>query len=131
MSTTREDQLSARVLALEDELDVMRERLKQAAGGDESPMPFAARFGLTKHVAILLNILMKHEYLPKERLFLRMYSDRPDPPDPGVMDVWIHKLRQSMKPYGVHVDTIYQQGVSISAFDKQKVRDYLTDMEAT
>jgi len=64
---------------------------------------------LTSTEALFLSALKPHPQ-SKEVIHQSVYADQIDGPEPKIVDVYICKLRQKIKPLGLRIDTLWGRG---------------------
>jgi len=106
---------------LEAENDRLRARisnLEEALGACFLP---PLEFGLTQQEARVFGVLLHRELATKEALMAALYRDEArDEPDPKILDVYIHKLRKKLQPYGIAIETVWGQGWRVSGEHRTK-----------
>lgn len=106
-----------RIEALETENDVLRERVRQLEEqlgmGPTPRMP--VEWALTVIEAEYLSSLLKAGFCTKEAL-LRHHArgaNKDDLPEIKIVDVMVCKLRKKLRPYGVHISTLWGRGYAL------------------
>lgn len=119
------------VAAMEEENDILRERVRQLEKmlGISHDVPLL--FALTGREGMLFNLLMSHPIVSKEAALDHMYFDRPnDMPELKIIDVFICKIRKKLLPFGVAIDTVWGRGYSMSGASKALVKQYLAQYQS-
>lgn len=92
------------------ELDALRYRielLEDALGMRYEP-PIG--WGLTVFEAKIVGILIKHPISSRARIATALYAERDDPPDDGVVDVFISRARKKLAPAGIKINNTWGVG---------------------
>ncbi len=119
-------QLSNYVAAVEEENDMLRERVRQLEELLWISVEVPLLFGLSGKEGGLLNLLMSRPLLTKEQALDCLYFDRPnDTPELKIINVFICKLRRKLSKFGVTIDTAWGRGYSMSGESKAKVKEYM------
>jgi two-component system, cell cycle response regulator CtrA len=88
------------------ENDALRARvsdLEREIGLAAWPPPM---FGLTKTESVMFGVPLNTACPCKETLMTALFSDRIDDPlEIKIIDVWICKMRQKLKPFGIEINT--------------------------
>lgn len=74
------------------------------------------QLGLSLSESRLLKALMSRGLWHKEALFREVYSDRyheDDCPDLPILDVFVHKIRKKLKPFGFKITTCWGVGYAL------------------
>jgi two-component system cell cycle response regulator CtrA len=123
----------ARIEALEEENELLRERIAylERANGRELLLPL--ELGLTKHEGRVVAMLYQRaEVCSKEQLMHGCYADRhDDEPEIKIIDVFICKARKKIAPFGLKIETIWGRGYSMGPDSRALLRQMLGDAEAS
>lgn len=115
------------IAALEDENETLRERVRQLETllGSRQTIPLI--FGLTAHEERLIGMLLVREHMSRTQLLESMYGHLPagDEPGPKIIDVWVCKMRQKLKPFGIKVQTKWGSGYYLDKEGKARLQKYL------
>ncbi len=96
---------------LREENDLLRERVKQL----ESVLApdvfvFPVKYRLTGSEMVVVRRLMATEIASPQSIILALYGNRADYPEPGIVNVWICKIRKKLKPFGINIQNVWGQG---------------------
>lgn len=116
----------ARAKLLEAENETLRERIDQL----QKEIGIAAEppliFGLTKNEAIMFGVLLTTLAPRKTTFMAALFSDRIDEsPEIKIIDVWIYKMRQKLKPFGIEIKTEWGIGYSMPKASKVIARQLI------
>jgi len=79
---------------------------------------------LTRRQWQVLSMLMARPLVSKADFMTALYSlDAGDPPDDGVVDVFLTRVRQELRRHGIQLRTRWGQGWWLAEDDKAKLRD--------
>jgi len=112
------------VIKLETENEELRERVRILE--DMLGMTFDAplQLGLTEKEAKVLGLLTKVDMATKDAIMFHIYADRPNEvPEIKVVDVFVCKVRQKLKPYDISIQTIWGRGYRLTTQDKAKLEE--------
>lgn len=72
----------------------------------------------------LCGMLMKRPCVPRSAAYIAIYGGRPecDQPDPKLVDVTVHRLRQALRPHGVEIAVARDRGWYLTPENKEKLR---------
>lgn len=95
----------------------IRIRFLEKELGKRCEMPFA--FGLTPREGQVLAILYKNDVANKSRVMMLLYDEKfvID----KILDVYIWRLRQKLKPFGIEIRTRYRFGYYIPPEGKGQI----------
>lgn len=80
------------------------------------------RYRLTNAEQTLLGILLACKHVAsKEHIYTLMYGMYLDPPELKILDVYICKLRNKLRPLGVNITTVWGRGWFLDTEDRAKV----------
>ena len=122
------DLLRKRVESLENEVELLLERIEQLEGevlGREWFCPI--EFCLTPSQQRLLAALISRERCSKE--FLHMASTKPGveaESELKIIDVWICKMRPKLQAFGINIQTVWGFGYMLSPEDQARLRNWKT-----
>lgn len=71
-------------------------------------------FGLTRSEATCLAALLRRGNMTKAALHMAVYPDPDQAGELKIIDVYIHKVRRKIRPFGIEIDTIWGQGYSMT-----------------
>lgn len=102
--------------------DVLIERILQLEEQGGVRFETHPRYGLTQYEQAMLGILVsRKEVVSKDQVYTLLYGMHDDPPEQKILDVWVCRLRQKLKPYDITIHTVWGRGWFIDPEDKQKV----------
>jgi two-component system cell cycle response regulator CtrA len=103
------------IKAQREQIETLQERIRQLQAllaPEKYPIPFEWRLSGRERRTFLA--LSGGEFRTKEAIFGFLYFDMPgDPPDIKIVDMYIHKLRCKLKPFGVRIDTVWGVGYQL------------------
>jgi hypothetical protein len=106
------------VIHLREEVTRLNAHVRELRGVEPgSAEDFVTVAGLTPSEAMIVSQLVKHGKATKQRLYHALYGDRPNPddtPEPKIIDVLIHKIRQKIKPHGLAIETVWAWGYAMT-----------------
>ncbi|GLQ09210.1 hypothetical protein GCM10007913_11420 [Devosia yakushimensis] len=99
----------------QNEIETLRERIRQL---EElllpSNIPVPVEWCLTGKEMRVFSHLASRDMGTKASIMAALYSDRIDEePNPKIVDVFVCKLRAKLKPYNVHIRTIWGTGYAL------------------
>lgn len=98
-----------------DQVYAMQERVRQLEGEIVETAWIPTDWFLSSSEAAVLNLLLKRSILTKSHFQAAIYGDDPDGgPDPKILDVYIHKIRQKVEPFGVVIKTQRGEGYRLT-----------------
>lgn len=101
--------LRDRVTFLEDALIAVR------------PLPLEWR--LTGQESRVFGVLVNREFATKEAIMAGLYGDRPDDEaEIKIVDVFICKIRQKLKPFGITITTLWGRGYALPPQHREAFR---------
>lgn len=108
--------------ALRDENEELREAIRQLEGqlfnaGWEPPQGLK----LTRSEYKVLAALASKPRVTKEALYHALYSFD-DGPEPGILNVFISKLRRKLSPMGCEIETIWGLGYGLTDRSREILR---------
>jgi two-component system cell cycle response regulator CtrA len=122
----------AYVVALENENEDLRIRVRELEEifGFTNPVPLV--FGLTGAESTVLGILVQRDMATLAQLMAALMRNRleQDGPTPDIVKVYICKIREKLKRFGIEIDTVWGRGYTISRSNKDKIAAYLPQPEA-
>lgn len=101
-----EQTLRDRISFLEEE---NRQLLELLRGTEATVFQYECAFAMTDKEAEIFSMLMGRTFVPK-RTFDVLWSDRQEPPDEKLIDVFIHKVRRRLEPYCITIETHHGRG---------------------
>jgi len=112
----------ARIKVLEEELAMAHERIAFLEADKEQIDAMVFRF--TPREECLFKVLMQRQSCSKEILFDALYFAWPegDQPEMKIVDVFIHKVRCKLQPFGISIATRWGHGYYMLEPDKDKAR---------
>lgn len=80
--------------------------------------------GFTKSEQVILRMLATRHSASKESLFRMLYNEvaADDLPDITIIDVFVHKVKRKLKPFGINIETLWGQGYKMPQEDKNKLK---------
>lgn len=124
-----------RVAELEDEVDTLRERIRQLeADLGHRPRKMPTAFGLTRAETHVLSVLhARVEPVSRDRLLDATCGGRPadaDLPEPKVFDIHILRIRRKVRPWGVMIRTHFGVGWELTPGSRALIDELLADEAA-
>lgn len=112
---------------LEDENEVLRERILQLEQALGYRLVVPLLFGLTDHESRLLGALLTRDIMSRAQLLTALYGHKPvdDEPELKIIDVYTCKARAKLKPFGVEISSKWGVGYYMTKEAKAKVQEYL------
>lgn len=98
-----------------EENERLREQVArlEAALFDVAYIP--VEFRLTPSEARILGCLMNRRLVTKDAIMAALYRDGgKDEAEPKICDVFIHKVRRKLKPFGIDIVTVWGTGWSLT-----------------
>lgn len=78
--------------------------------------------GLTQSENVVLAMIVRHKRISTARIYHALYADNIDGgPDPKVISVYAHRIRNQLAPHGVTIATVWGFGFEITTDDAAKV----------
>lgn len=117
--------LERQVEQLRDALGEAEERVRQLEellAADLSHHPFVLEAGLTRMESRILGALLRADVVSRERLMVVLYGALPSPPDDGVVNVWLCKLRRKLRPFGMGIVNRFAVGWSLDAAARERLK---------
>lgn len=109
-----------KILALEERIIDLEDALGTSPGMCDAYQ----LLGLTRVHRKVLGVLMTQDEVSKDKLYSALYGDDKQP-DPRVLSIHMHHVRQAIKPSGATVTTVWGAGWLMTGDDKRKLKDYL------
>lgn len=107
---------------LRDEVDMLRERLRQLERVIGVPATVPKSLGLRPLEAKVLSHLIRVPEATKESMMLALYSDNANnPPAPEVVAVVVCRLRKLLKPRGMDIETLWGRGYKLPNATKRQL----------
>lgn len=106
-----------RIQQLEDQVEVLKDALADRA------MPLPAEWPLSPMEEIVFRVLLKRDVARFAAISAALYSDRPDPPDDRIIHVFVYRIRQKLKPFGVTVYRVRHVGYALDEATRAKFKD--------
>lgn len=80
--------------------------------------------GLTRKEATVVNALLVHGRLSRERIYHECYGgfDASDMPEPKIVDVFICKIRKKLAPHNVSIQNMWGFGFEMTGDNKERMR---------
>ncbi|MBO6759154.1 MAG: helix-turn-helix domain-containing protein [Roseibium sp.] len=100
------------------ERDYWRERAAQLEKQLVADVPLPAAWALSPGEARVFRHLLKRGRASHDSLMTVLYGDRPEPPGEAILNVWIFKLRQKLRPFGITITNIHGAGYELPAEDR-------------
>lgn len=98
------------------------EALRQVRVGDHER--FVGVAGFTAMEARFVALIASRDRVSKEAAFSALYDHgSDDPPAPKIVDIWLHRVRRKLKPYGVTIETIWGFGFQVSAEGRKRLHE--------
>lgn len=98
-----------------DRIEFLEERIRQL---EEALMPSTVvvpvEYQLTANEARVFAHLASRDVGTKQSIMMALYSDRSEEPEIKIVDVFVCKLRRKLRPFGVHIETIWGQGYRLA-----------------
>jgi two-component system, cell cycle response regulator CtrA len=98
--------IRAQLAAVTEENAQLRERVRQLeADLQDEAWTLPAELRLTPAEDAIVRVLLKRRMASKETLWNALYAGRPgeDAAEIKIVDVFIHKLRKKLKPFGIEI----------------------------
>lgn len=111
---------------LREEIALLRERLalmNEALSGRCMYLP-GVRLSPTERT--ILNLLAIRPIVGRGQAIDVIYGCRAEPAGEKIMDVFIHRMRKKLKPYGIEIETVWGHGYRLPPESKaalQKLRE--------
>ncbi len=115
------DEASAdRIMALEDENEVLRQRLEEVTS-----TVFAIPGVTSKEMIILSTLYRREGIVTKGALHSALYQlDPGEGADEKIIDVFICKLRKKLSEFGIVIETAWGRGYSLTEESRVIIRQY-------
>ncbi len=83
--------------------------------------------GITGNSAKVLGLLMKRDVVSREQIFTLLYDEHQHDklPEFKIVDQWIFRIREGLKPHGIKIFNNYKQGFYMDLAGKKKLREVL------
>lgn len=79
------------------------------------------RLGIRPGPARVLRTLWDGRLKSVDSINDALFGDRPDPPEPHVVAVYICQVRRAIRPHGAKIATFWRSGYQLSASERAKV----------
>jgi two-component system cell cycle response regulator CtrA len=87
-------------------------------------------FRLTRSEAIVFGVLMRNRAPHREMFMQALYSASNDPPVGKILDIFICKIREKLRPHGIEIKTIQAEGFMMSEASKARARELMFPADA-
>ena len=115
--------VDARLEAIEDENDRLRERIRQLEKVMGMDITLPLEWGLTGHERMVFGVLMARSMATKDACMAALYRNvGKDEADPKIVDVFVCKMRKKLGPFGVVIKTVWGAGYKLEPDIKAIVR---------
>lgn len=120
---------SSREIELEEEVELLKQRLEALEGTDRQlGVLMSIKYGMTHRTATILQILVNRApaVVSRDNLHTLIHGDRSDGgPEPKIFNVYIHRLRNTLKRAGApgQIETVWHAGFKASPALVQWVKD--------
>ena len=107
------------------ENELLRERVATLERALLETRPLPLEWGLTGSEARVFGALVTREIATKDTIMYALYGDRLDADasvEPKIVDVFVHKLRRKLKPFGVIIQTCWAVGYALDAESRRRFR---------
>jgi hypothetical protein len=91
-------------------------------------LALAAVFKMTRLQVSVFLALLRRPQISKDQVHAAIENTRslaPEETDPKMIDVVIHHIRKKLRPFNIELKTIWGQGYTIAAAEREKVLDLL------
>jgi DNA-binding response OmpR family regulator len=117
--------LKEQLAMAENELQDMKEKAR-TIDGKQLDGCYGILFGLTRTEGLIMNVLMQKPFVTRQAAMQFMYSMRiDDEPEAKIIDVYLCKIRQKLRKFGINVETNWGQGYMITPANKMKVKEFV------
>lgn len=119
-------------MSLQDQLDQAHERIAQLEEMLGLDTEFPLSLALTPTEAQLLGLLLRRPIVSVEMFDTVLYGGRPDilKSDPRTnMAVYVHRLRQKLKPHGIPIVNVWSRGHRLTDDGRRKLKEIIEDAE--
>jgi two-component system cell cycle response regulator CtrA len=120
------------IAALEAENDALRAKVAdmERMFGFRNSVPYI--FGLTTSEGKVLSLLIERADANKHQLLTAVMADRvqEEEPEMKIIDVYICKIRNKLKPFGIESETMWGRGYRLPSAEKAKIASYLEQQVA-
>lgn len=102
-------------MTLQEEVDYLRERVRQLEEILYKPVEESLGMGLTPQEERLVSHLIRRApgYVTKDALMTVLYDDADEEPQIKIIDVFICKIRKKLVGHGWHIETVWGRGYRI------------------
>lgn len=115
----------------DDLIGTLRERIRQLEDVIAEPAD-SLWLLLTPDQAVITRMLLSRTMVKDDQFLIVLYGARPDaddPPDKKTIDTQICKIRKTLKPHGVQIETVWHVGYRMTPENKARLRALLSSME--
>jgi DNA-binding response OmpR family regulator len=112
----------ARAMQLQVENETLRAQLAEEKYPSLIPQSV---FSLTRSEAVVFGVLMRHRAPHREMFMQALYGASDDPATGKVLDIFICKMRQKLRPHGIEIKTITAEGFMIPEASKARARELM------
>jgi two-component system cell cycle response regulator CtrA len=115
--------VDARLDALEDDNDRLRERIAQLEDLMGMNIEVPLEWGLTGHERAVFGVIMARTIATKDAIMAGIYRDTAkEEAEIKIVDVFVCKIRKKLKPFAIDIETVWGVGYRLSAATKAAVR---------
>ena len=106
-----------------DEIDYLREQVRQYQDALRGGLRWPAEWGLTPSESAILGVLVARETASKQALLIALYADRSDPPADATIRRFVCTLRKKLEGHAVTIHTSPNTGWHLARADRARLRE--------
>jgi two-component system cell cycle response regulator CtrA len=124
--TLRDDYIAA----LERRIDELENRVRMLEEIAGARLDAPLEFGLTRNESVIFGLLVKNVMVRRSGMMEALYMHKQDEAEIKIVDVWVCKMRQKLKPWGIQIETVWGRGYAMPAASKTIVAGILEERAA-
>ncbi|WP_296741390.1 helix-turn-helix domain-containing protein [Mesorhizobium sp.] len=118
------------VAALERRIDELEHRVRALEEISGAQLDAPLEFGLTRNESVIFGLLVKNAMVRRDGMMEVLYMHKQDEAEIKIVDVWVCKMRQKLKPWGIRIETVWGRGYAMPSASKAIVAGILGDRAA-
>lgn len=100
-----------------DQVDV----LKGALADEDVILPAEWRLSPTEDQ--VFRVMLRRDVARLPAFMAAIYSDRPDPPEDKIVQVFIFRMRRKLRPFGISIHRVRNVGYALDEATREKFRE--------
>ena len=106
--------MKANALVDQDEVETLRERVRQLEEALMPPLPVPVEWQLTKVERRAYACLASRPLASKDALMIALYAEAREEPHLKHLDLVVHRLRKKLEPFGYKIKASWGEGWRLS-----------------